>query len=76
MNKAKLLRAVNILLFISFIIQAVTGVIFALGIRVPYLRALAEIHEYNGLILAAVACVHILLNFGWIKANFFTKRNA
>ena len=76
MNKVKLLRAVNTLLFTSFIVQAATGIIMAFRIRVPHMQTLFEVHEYNGFLLAALVLAHLMLNFGWIKANFFTKRSA
>ncbi|MFA4982195.1 MAG: DUF4405 domain-containing protein [Candidatus Omnitrophota bacterium] len=62
------------MLLLSFITQAVTGLIFFFGIDVPNKHALLELHEYNGLLMAALVVIHVTLNWGWIKANILKKR--
>ena len=74
MNKMLALRAVNIILFFSFILQVITSVIIFFKIRLPYRELVFEVHEYNGLFMIIVAVIHITLNWGWINANFFKKR--
>ena len=73
MNKAGLLRVVNIILFFSFILQAITSIIILLRIKVPNAQMVFEIHEYNGLFMITVVIMHLILNWGWVKANFFKK---
>ena len=76
MNKTSLLKAVNPLLFISFFIQALTGVIAALHLFIsnPKLfEAIAELHERNGFVFVILAATHIYLNWNWIKAQFFKR---
>ena len=74
MNKAAALRAVNTILFFSFILQALTSIIIFLKIKTPYTHSIFEVHEYNGIFMIMLAAAHITLNWGWIKANFFKKR--
>ena len=73
MDKVKLLRIVNPILFISFIVQATTASIMVLRIRVPHLRSILELHEYNGILMIILVAIHVTLNWGWIRANFFKK---
>ena len=74
MIKILTLRVVNIALLFSFILQAITSVIIVLKIRVPYRELVFETHEYNGIFMIIAAATHIVLNWGWMKANFFKKR--
>ena len=74
MNKFGALRIVNTILFFSFILQVITSIIIVLRIRIPHTQLVFEIHEYNGLLMIIVAAMHIALNWGWIKANFFKKK--
>ena len=74
MNKAVALRIVNTVLFFSFILQAFTSIIILLRLKTHYARLIFEVHEYNGIFMIIIAATHIILNWGWIKANFFKKR--
>jgi len=74
MNKVMALRIVNTALFFSFVTQAITGVIIAFRIKTPNTPLVFEIHAHNGILMVIIAAMHITLNWGWIKANFFKKR--
>lgn len=74
MNKILTLRVVNMVLFFSFVLQVITSIIIFFKIRLPNMEAIFEFHEYNGLLMILLALVHITLNWGWIRANFFKKR--
>ena len=74
MNKVLALRVVNTVLLFSFVLQVITGLIIFFRVRFPDTEMVFEIHEYNGLLLIAAAAMHIALNWGWIRANFFKKR--
>ena len=74
MNKVGVLRVVNTVLFLSFILQAITIVIILFRIKTPNMRLIFEVHEYNGILMVVMAVTHITLNRGWIKANFFKKK--
>jgi hypothetical protein len=57
------LKIVNSLLFISLLVQAITGLwLFWSGSE-----TIANIHKYNGLIFLALVATHITLNWNWIK---------
>ena len=72
-NKNKLLKIINSLLLISFIIQTLTIIVLFFNLKVPRLDLISEVHEKNGLLLIALAIIHVILNWNWIKANFFKK---
>ncbi len=59
MSKIKLLKIVNSVLGISFILQVISTV-----------AGLYTLHKINGMIFIIIAIVHVALNWGWIKANF------
>lgn len=73
MSKVTLLRIVNSLLLLAFLVQAATGIIFSLEIHVPAMELLSEIHEYVGLLMVVLVIAHLSLNWGWVKANIFKK---
>ena len=79
MDKITLLRANNMLLLISMVIQVVTGAALFLNLFVmnaPVFHAIIETHEYNGLIFAIFVLSHLVLNWGWMKNQFFSSKKA
>ena len=74
MNKAKVNYIVDILLCISFLLVAVTGVIKlrfimdALGLTwsTGPMPTLSFIHDWSGVIMAILVVVHIALNWRWL----------
>lgn len=73
MNKAKLLKIVNPIIFLLFIIQVITSLILFFGFKIPDIKDVVEIHEYNGLILIVMIIIHVFLNWDWIKVTFLKK---
>lgn len=71
MNKGDMLRFVNLPLALSFVIQAGTALIIFSDVKVPDRHLLMGIHEYNGLLLIALATAHIIMNWSWIRATLF-----
>lgn len=69
MNRPKLLKIVNPILGLSFFAQAATGLMLFFGIWES--EAVAEIHEWNGFAMIALVVIHLWLNWGWVRANFF-----
>jgi putative effector of murein hydrolase LrgA (UPF0299 family) len=62
----KILTPILLVLFVS---QAVTGLFSA---KVP--REVFEfVHEGGGTVLIGLIILHIILNFSWVKANYFSK---
>jgi len=76
MNRQRLLRVINCILFLSFVIQAATAGIIFLRLRIPHARMVFEVHELNGVLFIALVLTHIVLNWGWVKANFFAPARA
>ncbi|MDD5672915.1 MAG: hypothetical protein PHC61_02020 [Chitinivibrionales bacterium] len=74
MNKAKLLKVVNPVVSVLFILQVLT--ILALLFLGGVLDAdnFIAIHKGIGLTLVIFSGVHIYLNWSWIKTNMFPKR--
>jgi heme A synthase len=70
MNKQKALRWLNLALFLLLILQMASGVaaLFGLG---PSSLAL---HIYAGLAMFIVVLAHLWLNWGWVKMNYFRKK--
>jgi hypothetical protein len=73
MNKLSLLKVLNPLLVLSFLLQAVTVVFIMLRTGPEWT---IKVHIYNGLAFLALALVHVMLNWGWIKANMFKRKIA
>ena len=70
MNKARLFKVVNAALILSAIVQFTTVVMIMAHIKAPNARMVFEIHEHNGIVMCVLIMMHVMLNWGWIKANF------
>ena len=70
MSRNTMLKILNPILGILLLNQILTGV-FHSGL--PH-ETFEIFHEITGFTLAAVAALHVILNWNWVKANFF-KRN-
>lgn len=75
MNKAQWLTITNLALFIAFILQIISGLVMLFELQMLNLNLMFQVHKYNGLALAGLWCVHLSLNWSWIKAHFFKKIN-
>jgi len=71
MNIAKAMKWSNGLLFISAVIQTLTGALLFFNID-PVIIVVnnSDIHKYNGALLAALTLFHISLNWSWFKAHY------
>ncbi len=73
MNKFVWLRILNVLLLLSALFQAGTGVLgWAKGIDVDGSFFIIA-HPYNGVFLVALILVHLALNRQWIAQNYFRR---
>lgn len=70
MNKIKLLKMLNPVLGISFLLQAISAVAIVLRKAPGWLY---KLHAINGMTFIIIVLVHVTLNWGWIKANFLKK---
>jgi len=69
MKRNNLLKILNPILLVFFVNQAIT-VIF----RESFSREMFGIfHKSAGGILLCLIALHLILNFNWIKANYFSK---
>jgi hypothetical protein len=69
MKKATLLKIVNIIVALLFIVQAGSGI----GHSVLPDQVFA-IHGTTGLVFAFFVVLHVILNWAWIRSNVFKKR--
>jgi len=69
MKKNTALKILNPILLVLFISQAMTGLFHA---KVPH-EAFEFFHAGGGTILIGLIVVHFILNFNWVKANYFPK---
>lgn len=72
MTKQTALKIVNPILGLLIINQALTG-IFHLYLSN---RAFTILHEWGGYVLVTVVIVHVVLNWGWVKAQFLQRRKS
>ena len=67
--KSPMLKIVNPLLGVLLVNQVLMGLLHNV---LP--RAVFEVmHEGGGFVFAVVAVLHVMLNWNWVKANFFRK---
>ncbi len=70
--KLQFMKILALLLFVGILIQAITGflgIIYDLG-------NLHNLHFYSGIALLVIVLLHLIVNWAWIRANFFAKKNA
>lgn len=70
MSKNNALRIINVVLLVLLINQIIGAAVYP---RISF--ALFEWgHERAGILLAVIAAVHLILNWNWVKANYFKKK--
>ena len=67
MNRMKWLKTVNPILFILVLWQAIT----ALGHDFLGREIFEKVHVTGGLLLIVFAAIHLVLNWNWVKSNYF-----
>lgn len=73
MDRQGLLKIVNIVLALAFLMTAVGGVVrFFAPDLMPY-ELFRAVHPLFGLAFVTLACIHIFLNFNWIKSAYMRK---
>jgi hypothetical protein len=70
MEKSKVLVYVNPVLFISAVVQAVSGLVLVLNGR----EFFSVIHRYNAFLLSILIVIHLALNWSWVKAFMLPRR--
>jgi thiosulfate reductase cytochrome b subunit len=74
MNRQKYLRVVNVIIALLVLSLALSGMIRKLAPSlIPY-QTFSIAHPLTGFLFVFFICVHIFLNFNWIKANYFKRK--
>ncbi len=74
MQKRSVLKIVNILLAIGFLLALISMLLYRFipsplqGMDIFY-----DIHVYSGPAFAVIALIHIVLNWNWIRTQYFKK---
>ena len=69
MKRNTLHKILNPILAVLFINQAVTALF---SDYLPH-EAFEIFHQFGGFVLLGLIAVHFILNFNWVRANYFSK---
>jgi len=69
MNKKTAFKIVNIIIALLIISQASSAIFRGLIGR----EAFEVLHEGGGVLLLVGVIIHVVLNWGWVRAQFFHK---
>lgn len=69
MKRPAVLKVVNLLLAVLALSQVLTGVLHDFIPKDVFLA----VHKAGGLSFAAAAVLHIVLNWTWVRANYFER---
>lgn len=69
MKKTTLLKIVNFIVAILFIVQAATGIGHS---WLP--EQIFIVHGYTGFAFTFFIIVHIVLNWSWVRSNFINRK--
>ena len=69
MKRSSLLKILNPILALLFLNQILTGLLHD---AIPK-EAYEFLHEGGGICFAVAAVLHVILNWNWVKANFYRK---
>lgn len=70
MQKNKALKIVNLILAFLFVGIAISGIFQDF---IPY-ETFRTFHPLTGYALVITVCIHIFLNFNWIKVNYLKRK--
>jgi hypothetical protein len=74
MLKQKILRILNILLFLDFLVVLIAQLIYQFHPELNGEESVLEFHATGGYIFAILVVIHLILNFSWVKTAYFKKR--
>lgn len=72
----KLLKIVNPLLFLTFLVNQVAMLLYKVPGSLQYSEHMTKLHTWAGLGFLGLAIIHISLNWRWIKTQIFKRRNS
>ncbi len=73
MQRLKLLKITNVILFAVALTQAATGLFLFFVDQGSGVELIGEAHKFSGLLLVLLIASHISLNWTVIKSHYFTK---
>ena len=71
MKRHSTLKILNPILALLFLNQFISGLFHE---TLPH-KAFKILHQGGGIILAAAALLHVILNWNWVKVNFLKKES-
>jgi len=75
MKKQSALKIINVILFLSFLLAAVSMILYRWGpADTQGTILLYALHSYSGIVFFILIIIHVLLNGIWIKNNYFKRR--
>jgi hypothetical protein len=74
MAKQKILRILNFLLFIDFLIVVIAQLIYQFHPELNGEEFVLKYHATGGYIFVLLVILHFILNFPWVKNAYFKKR--
>lgn len=72
MKKTTALKALNPVLAVLIVSQLTTGILHS---RIPH-EVYEIVHAGAGYVLAAGVAVHLALNWSWVKAGYFRRKES
>jgi hypothetical protein len=70
MSKGQSLRVVNAVLAVLIVTQAASGL---MADEMSH-EAFEAVHVGGGFLMVGCAIIHLLMNWGWVKANYFKRQ--
>jgi len=75
MTKIKMLRIVNALMLLAILTVVVSMGLYKFGpSALQGTEILGELHGLAGLCFVILAIIHLSLNWGWMKMNYFAQK--
>lgn len=74
MLKQKLLRVLNVILFLDFLVLVIAQIIYQYHPELNGEESVLEFHEIGGYLFVILVVIHFILNFSWIKNAYFKKK--
>lgn len=75
MKKIVFLKGINLLLIFDFLLLFISILFYkVIPGDLNGSEIMSEMHETTGMIFFLLAILHVILNFGWIKANYLKRK--
>jgi hypothetical protein len=74
MLKQKILRVLNVILFIDFLMLVIAQLIYQHHPELNGEESVLQFHSLGGYLFILLVIIHFILNFPWIKNAYFKKK--